>query len=454
MPPLIHYKPRIGVLTASRDKVTPDSFKTPHGAGMKPQRAGKGGATMANKKVSRKDHRGRVLPPNVSQKADLRYIWRKTVNGHRYVVTDNDLNELKKKIIQKEAAIQSGLYTNPQKITLNEWFKKWMEVYKSGLKPTSRENYFTAWKSYVEKSRIGSMQIANIRRMHIVELYRELAEKDLATATVHNVHIIIYGCLSDAVEDNIIQINPANNAFRKIKRKEPKRREALTVRQQEKLIDFLAGNDFYRLYVPLFSFFLGTGCRFGEVSGLTWGDIDLKKNLVSINHTMHYTRIEGSRMRFYTTTPKSKSSIREIPLLQDVRRQLLKQRQYDLMTGIKGDAVIDGYTDFVFHTDKGKPYTQSGINAIISRIVNAHNREEMEKAGNENREPELLPDFSPHILRHTFCTRFCENESNIKVIQKIMGHQDITTTMNIYSHVTKEKAQEVMQELEGKIRIC
>ena len=68
--------------------------------------------------------------------------------------------------------------------------------------------------------------------------------------------------------------------------------------------------------------------------------------------------------------------------------------------------------------------------------------------------PELLPKFSAHILRHTFCTRFCENESNIKVIQEIMGHHDIKTTMDIYSHVTKEKSREVMDELGKKIRIC
>ena len=71
-----------------------------------------------------------------------------------------------------------------------------------------------------------------------------------------------------------------------------------------------------------------------------------------------------------------------------------------------------------------------------------------------DREPFLLPEeVSCHILRHTFCTRLCENESNIKIIQSIMGHADITTTMNIYADATKEKKQEVMAHLEGKIII-
>ena len=75
-------------------------------------------------------------------------------------------------------------------------------------------------------------------------------------------------------------------------------------------------------------------------------------------------------------------------------------------------------------------------------------------AKKEAREPDLLPHFSVHNLRHTFCTRFCENETNLKVIQEIMGHADISTTMNIYNEATKEKKKESFASLEGKIKIC
>ena len=98
---------------------------------------------MAGK--SRKDHRGRVLPPNVSQKADLRYIWRKTIDGTRYTITDNDLNTLKKKIIEKEAQIQNGIYSEPSKVTLNEWFYKWIETYKGNLRQSTKGNYTGLW---------------------------------------------------------------------------------------------------------------------------------------------------------------------------------------------------------------------------------------------------------------------------------------------------------------------
>lgn len=407
---------------------------------------------MAGK--NRKDHRGRVLPPNVSQKSDQRYIWRKMINGQQYVLTDNDLNELKKKIVRKESELQNGIYSNPTKITLNEWFYKWMDLYKGNLKLTTKDRYLKEWEYYVLNSPLGKMQLSKIKRIHIIELYKKLNEKnELATATIHNVHIIIYGSLSDALNDGLITENPAINAFSKIEHKEPQHRQALSVREQELFIDFLSSNKKYKVYLPMFSCFLGTGMRLGELTGLTWKDIDLKQNVIHIDHIMNYSGVNGKRI-FHVSTPKTKTGIRDIPILPELKKQLLLQRQYDFMTGIHGNSEIDGYTDFVFHTSTGTPYIQTGLNAIITRIVNAYNRQETARAKQENREPELLPNFSPHVLRHTFCTRFCENESNVKVIQAIMGHKDIKTTMNIYAHATSDKIQETMQDLSTKIKIC
>ena len=78
----------------------------------------------------------------------------------------------------------------------------------------------------------------------------------------------------------------------------------------------------------------------------------------------------------------------------------------------------------------------------------------MERAAKERREPILIPHFSCHSLRHTFCTRFCENETDLKIIQEIMGHADISTTMNVYNEATKERKQASFARLEGKIKIC
>ncbi len=89
----------------------------------------------------------------------------------------------------------------------------------------------------------------------------------------------------------------------------------------------------------------------------------------------------------------------------------------------------------------------------IDRITRDYNVEEIELAVRQNREPLLLPHFSVHNLRHTFCTRMCENESNIKVIQEIMGHSDISMTMDVYNEATRDKKKKSFAGLEGKINI-
>ena len=114
---------------------------------------------------------------------------------------------------------------------------------------------------------------------------------------------------------------------------------------------------------------------------------------------------------------------------------------------------IDGYTNFVFLTDGGSVITASSVNRAIKLIIKAHNEAEEAKAEEEGREAVMLPDFSAHILRHTFCTRLCENETNLKFIQSVMGHSDISTTMDIYADATDEKKQEIMTNLQGKIII-
>ena len=117
------------------------------------------------------------------------------------------------------------------------------------------------------------------------------------------------------------------------------------------------------------------------------------------------------------------------------------------------ESIVDGYTGFIFQNRYGDPLSAHNVNRAIERIYRDYNEDETVLADKEGREPLLIRHFSVHNLRHTFCTRFCENESNIKVIQEIMGHADIETTMNIYAEATKQKKKESFANLEGKIKI-
>lgn len=203
---------------------------------------------------------------------------------------------------------------------------------------------------------------------------------------------------------------------------------------------------------PLFTVMLGTGCRIGEVLGLRWQDVDFKNRTISINHNLVYRVQEDGTCTNHVNSPKTKAGIRIIPMLDEVFDAFLEEYQYQKVIGFCTDE-IDGYSGFVFCTGDGKVYLPNAINRTIRSICADYNKEEESKAKEENRDPVLLPKFSCHILRHTFCTRFCENETNLKVIQEIMGHADISTTMDVYAEATQEKKKESMTSLQSALLV-
>ncbi len=94
--------------------------------------------------------------------------------------------------------------------------------------------------------------------------------------------------------------------------------------------------------------------------------------------------------------------------------------------------------------------TGNAIQTVLFISI-AYNAEEMDQAELEDREPELLPHFSVHNMRHTFCTRLCESTNDIKFIQQVMGHADFSTTMDIYTHITQENMREKAEAIKGNL---
>ena len=146
----------------------------------------------------------------------------------------------------------------------------------------------------------------------------------------------------------------------------------------------------------------------------------------------------------HISTPKTEAGMRTIPMLDTVKdafEMIWEEQKENGWT----DAEIDGMTGFVFCNRYGNIMNAQSVNRAIKRISSAYNATEGIEAKKEHREPVLLPDFSAHSLRHTFCTRLCEREMNLKIIQSIMGHKDIQTTMDIYAEATEEKKQETIE---------
>ena len=149
------------------------------------------------------------------------------------------------------------------------------------------------------------------------------------------------------------------------------------------------------------------------------------------------------------------SGVREIPMFDEVRQALLQEKSRQQKEG-ENNTIIDGYCGFIFTNRFGGVYSAHCVNRAISRIIADYNQAEVELAQIENRSPALLPHFSVHHLRHTFCSRMCENTSDsntLKVIQESMGHADISTTLDVYTDLTRKKKQNAFAGLQGKFRL-
>ena len=224
-------------------------------------------------------------------------------------------------------------------------------------------------------------------------------------------------------------------------------RHALTVEQQRAFMNYISEHPVYYHWWPLFAVLLGTGCRIGEALGLRWQDLDFEAQTISINHSLVYYPVGKTRKSVLRISkPKTEAGIRTIPMLDTVRDAFQMEHEEQEETGFN-ETKIDGMEGFVFVNRFGSVLNPQAVNRTIKRIISSYNAEEVINAKRERRKELILPDFSCHHLRHTFCTRLCENETNLKVIQAIMGHRNIETTMDIYAEATDRKKQESFENL-------
>ncbi|MCD7981919.1 MAG: site-specific integrase [Clostridiales bacterium] len=417
----------------------------------------------------RKDSKGRNLKDGEDQRPDGSYRFRyndkagnrQAVYSWKLVPTDKappgkrDGLSLREKEKEIESDIRDGIDgKKAAKLTLNDMFAAYMDG-KRELKQSTRSNYNYMYKNYVADT-IGKRKISAFRYSDIKNFYNSLiTEKGFKPNSMEIIHTILHPVFEMAVRDGYIRTNPTNGVMTEIKKGhdwEKPKRHALTVEEQEAFINFVAQSDIYRHWLPLFTVFLGTGCRVGEIIGLRWCDCDFKNHIISINHNLIYRVQDNGHCEMHITTPKTSAGCRTVPMLDEVRKALLQEKQRQMRDG-GCTTEIDGYSGFIFTNRSGYVHNPSTINRAIQRIYTAYNDQETAAAKREHREPVLIRHFSVHNLRHTFCTRFCENETNIKIIQEIMGHSDISTTMNIYAEATESKKQESFDNLQGKIKI-
>ena len=410
----------------------------------------------------RKDSKGRVLKEGEFQRKNGKYEYKYTQNGERKTVYSwrllaTDKNPEGKKydlsLREKEKEISRDLddginTTLAHQINLNEMFEMYLRS-KKKLSSKTKAKYRQLWKLHVAESPLGLMAPGKMKKANIQHFYAGLSDEGLSDTTIRMYHNnLIQPTLVYAVDNDLLRKNPAKGCLDGYT--DYKKRNALTREEQRIFLDFVKNSKYYNVYLPMLQIMIGTACRIGEISGLTWEDVDMKKREIHINHQLVYEKVDG-KATLYIDTPKSESGNRTIGMTSQVRNAFLEQKALCIRLGRRSVVEVDGYKDFIFLNNWNRPYTTTGFNAVLGRIVTHYNKEEQKKAEKEKRKPLLLPHISNHILRHTGCTRMAEAGMDIKVLQTIMGHSDPAITLKVYDHVDNERMKNEVLKVEYEI---
>lgn len=382
--------------------------------------------------TKRKDKNHIVLKKGESyRESDKRYSYRWTDSfGKRHSVYAKTLNQLRKKEAEIVKDITDGIRPESSSITLNDIFEIWKDT-KRGLKDTTIRSYRYTYEQYI-KSQLGRKPVNSIKKSDIKRFYNDLVEgQGFGINTINRIQSVLHQVFSVAVDDCYIRSNPSNGAISDLKKSKgltAKKRKALTLEEEKIFLDFIKDSTRFSRWYSIFVVMLGTGMRVGEVTGLRWQDIDFGDNVININHALVYSPNSDGKFVFKISNPKTEASVRSVPMMRAVRDILLRE-----------SATPAGNTEFIFTNRAGNPHYQTALNDAINNIV---------RSCNEEYGYDILPHFSCHTLRHTFATRMCERGVNMKVVQDVLGHTDISITMNIYTDATNAMKQKAFQKFD------
>ena len=362
------------------------------------------------------------LPKGITQRNDGRYMWRFQHEGEKYSGYAWKLSEAKKALNDRRYEVEHGTYVKEDLITLDDWFREWIETYKQPfIKAGTIQEYEAVYKKHIGPA-FGNRKIKSLRPEQIQKFFNELVSSDnIGSGHIGNIYKIFSSVMKQAYKLGMISRNPFDLVERPRSKDDRGHHKELTREQQDIFAKMAAGDVYFNAY----RIAMCTGMRFGEVFGLQWDDIDFEKRIIHVQHNLRYLIGKG----FILETPKTKSSYRDIPITEQAAAVLKDHRKKQLAMKLQLGPhwkSNENTGDLVFTTATGGPVQNGTVDRHI-RIIAAN----MIEAGYID---EL---FSFHSFRTTFATRAIESNMNPKTLQVILGHSSINMTMDIYARVVE-----------------
>ena len=387
-----------------------------------------------------KNLKGKEIGKGICQRKDGLYVAR-FVNryGNRTTKCFPTIPEAKNWLSEAKYADSHEEVFVPSEKTVDDWFNFWIENIVGDLAPNTRRNYRERYNRNM-KAILGRLKLSDVKPMHCKAVLTRM-DKDYAGSTIRQAYIAMGTMFRSALMNGMIAKHPMDG----VRYTKPVRAVSdikfLTIEEQEKFLEVAKRSHNYFQYALM----LETGLRTGEMIGLTWDAIDWKKRTLTVNKTLEYRHKQGY---WRAGPPKTQQSYRTIPLtskayaiLEMVAANVGERKEsetlsqtleyIDRRTGQTSTLVMRDLVFINFRT--GEPAKNSSYDTHLYKLC--------DEAG--------IKRFSMHVLRHTYATRAIERGVQPKVLQKLLGHASIQTTMDRYVHVTDESLSIAIKQFEG-----
>ena len=398
----------------------------------------------AGRGKTRRDSKRRVLRPGESIRADGKYQYKYHIDGKPHFVyswklepTDKlppgkkpclSLRELEKQV---NSDLDRLLNVADGTMTVCELVDRYLKT-KTGVRQSTRTGYVTVQRILAKES-FGQKKIRTVKtsdaKLFLIKLQQEDGK---SYSSIHTIRGVLRPAFQMAVDDDILVKNPFGFQLAGVVVNDSVTREAISREQMRKFLKFVHDDVCYCKYYEVVYILFHTGMRISEFCGLTLKDIDLENRTVNIDHQLQRT----CDMRYIIEETKTEAGKRKIPITEDVAQMfqaIIEDREPPKM-----EKVIDGYTGFLFYDDDGNPLVAMHWQHRFNRMVGRYN--DIYRV--------QMPNITPHVCRHTYCSNMAKSGMNPKTLQYLMGHSDISVTMNVYTHISFDDAEEELKRME------
>ena len=397
----------------------------------------------AGRTKTRRDSKHRVLRRGESIRADGKYQFKYHINVKPHFVyswrlkpTDKlpvgtkpclSLRELEKQIGYDLDTLSDPMGKN---ITVGELVERYLCT-KTGVKPNTLANYNFV-QNLLKKETFSEKKISQIKTSDAKLFLIKLQQDGKGYSTIKTVRGVLRPAFQMAVDDDVLHKNPFGFELATVVVNDSVTREAITKEQMRKFLKFIHDDNVYCKYYEVVYILFHTGLRISEFCGLTLRDVDLENKILNIDHQLQRT----ANMKLVIESTKTNAGTRKLPMTEDVAqcfRAIIEDREAP-----GNEKIIGGYMGFLFLDKNGNPEVAMHWEHRFNHMVKRYN--EIYRV--------QMPNITPHVCRHTYCSNMAKSGMNPKTLQYLMGHSDIGVTLNTYTHLGLEDAADELKRME------